>query len=77
MTKEKQSQEFIERSKLQEKERELTKFKHECKMEALAFDRETQKRFFENQMAFHRLRRSDKRHEHVREEEINRGKFGQ
>ncbi len=57
------SQEFVERTKLQKQDKELAEFKKKMKMELLAYERETQRMFHENQMSYHRIKRADIRRE--------------
>lgn len=64
----KPSREFLERSKLIQLDSEFCLLKHKCKMEELEFERETQRRFHENQMSYHRIKRADINREITRKE---------
>lgn len=59
--KEKHSREFLERRELQDKDLEIMKAKHNLKMEALAYERETNRLFHEWALERGRITRAEQR----------------
>lgn len=53
------SETFFEKKEFLKLQVEFEMLKHKNKMEELEFERETQRRFHENQMSYHRIKRAD------------------